>query len=165
MPVENTVDKRGGSAVRPPARPLQLGSGMGGFTMRRWLLIASMLLCRIALAEEPVEVPFKLLAAVKPVSMETVDKVIEASDRAVQACNHNVGRADTLAVLMHITIGADGRVEKVEAVPSDSDGGKAQKEAACLARVAKKLKFPATGAVSHVHYPFMLVSTAHRAAF
>ena len=156
--------------------------------MRRWMLIASMLFCRVALSEEPApapkepasaakepapaakeeaappaELPFKLLAAVRPVSLETVDQVVEASDRAVQSCNKNVHRADTLAILMHITINADGKVSAVEAVPSDSDAGKAPAEAACLARVAKKLKFPATGTVSHVHYPFMLVSTARRA--
>jgi hypothetical protein len=137
--------------------------GMESFTVRRWMLIASMLICRIGLADEPkaaeAEVPFKLLAAAKPVSLETVDKVVEASDRAVQSCNKNAHRADTLAVLMHITIAADGNVSKVEAVPSDSDAGNATREASCLARVAKKLKFPATGAESHVHYPFMLVST------
>jgi hypothetical protein len=134
---------------------------MEAFTVRRWVLIASMLICRIGLADEPkpAEVPFKLLAALKPVSLEAVDKVVEASDKAVQSCNKNVHRADTLAVLMHITIAADGNVSKVEAVPSDSDDGKASHEASCLARVAKKLKFPATGAESHVHYPFMLVST------
>ena len=152
--------------------------------MRRWMLIASMMFCRIGLSEEPApapkepapaaaskeeaaappaDAPFKLLAAVRPVSLETVDQVVEASDRAVQSCNKNVHRAETLAVLMHITINADGKVTAVEAVASDNDAGKAPSEAACLARVAKKLKFPATGTVSHVHYPFMLVSAPRRA--
>ena len=138
--------------------------------MRRWVLIASMLFCRIAVADEPAaatpaDVPFKLLAAPRPVSLETVDQVVEASDRAVQSCNKNARRADTLAVLMHLTISADGKVTAVEAVALDADAGKAPSEAACLARVAKKLKFPATGTISHVHYPFMLVSTAHPTAF
>ena len=117
---------------------------MGTFTVRRLLLIASMLICRVGLAEEP-EPPFKLLAAMKPVSMEDVDKVVEASDRAVQACNRNSRRLDTLAVLMTITIDADGKVSTVEAALENEDKGKAPAEAACLARVAKKLKFPATG--------------------
>ena len=131
--------------------------------MRRFLLTATMLFCQVALADEPKptdqpELPFKLLAAIKPVSMEDVDKVVEASDRAVQACNRNGRRVDTLAVLMTMTIDADGKVSTVEAAPEDQDNGKAPAEAACLSRVAKKLKFPATGTVTHVSYPFMIVS-------
>jgi hypothetical protein len=134
---------------------------MGTFTVRRLLLIASMLICQVGLAEEP-EPPFKLLAAMKPVSMEDVDKVVEASDRAVQACNRNARRLDTLAVLVTMTIDADGKVSTVEAAPQDQDNGKAPAEAACLARVAKKLKFPASGTTSHVQYPFMIVSRVAR---
>ena len=131
--------------------------------MRRFLLTATMLFCQVALADEPKptdqpELPFKLLAAIKPVSMEDVDKVVEASDRAVQACNRNGRRVDTLAVLMTMTIDPDGKVTAVEAAPEDQDNGKAPAEAACLSRLAKKLKFPATGTVTHVSYPFMIVS-------
>jgi hypothetical protein len=134
---------------------------MGTFTVRRFLLVASMLICQVGLAEEP-QPPFKLLAATKPVSMEDVDKVVEASDRAVQACNRNARRLDTLAVLMTLTIEADGKVSAVDAAPQAEDNGKAPPEAACLARVAKKLKFPASGTTSHVQYPFMIVSRVNR---
>lgn len=144
-----------------------MGSAMGTFTVRRILLVASMLLCQLALADETSqpgapEPPFKLLAAIKPVSMEDVDKVIEANDRAVQACNRNARRLDTLAVLMTMTIEADGKVSAVEAAPQDDDKGKVPAEAACLARVAKRLRFPATGTASHVVYPFMIVSRVNR---
>src|SRR5947209_2657882 len=128
---------------------------MGTFTVRRLVLIASMLVCQIGLAEEA-ELPFKLLAATKPVSMEDVDKVVEANDRAVQACNRNARRLDTLAVLVTMTITPDGKVSTVEAAPQDQDNGKAPAEAACLARVAKKLKFPAAGTTSTVQFPFMI---------
>jgi hypothetical protein len=134
---------------------------MGTFTVRRLLLIASMLICQLGLAEEA-ELPFKLLAATKPVSMEDVDKVVEANDRAVQACNRNARRLDTLAVLVTMTIDADGKVSTVDAAAQDQDNGKAPAEAACLARVAKKLKFPATGTTTHVQYPFMIVSRVNR---
>jgi hypothetical protein len=137
---------------------------MGTFTMRRLLLSASLLFCQVALADGPKptepkeELPFKLLAAIKPVSLEEVDKVVEASDRAVQSCNRKARRVDTLAVLMTMTIDADGNVTAVEAAPEDQDNGKAPAEAACLVKVAKKLKFPASGTVSRVAYPFMIVS-------
>src|SRR5438067_167531 len=113
---------------------------MGTFTVRRLVLVASMLICQLGLAEE-VEPPFKLLAAIKPVSLEDVD---------------------TLVVLMTLTIDADGKVSAVEAAPQDQDNGKAPAEAACLARLAKKLKFPASGTTSHVQYPFMIVSRVNR---
>jgi len=163
-------------------------AGMSTFTIRRFLLVASMLFCQVALADEqskepakeaattakeptsspsstsvladPVqpEEPFKLLAALKPVSMQEVDRVIEASDRAVQSCNRNPRRPDTLAVLMTITIDGDGKVTDVQVAPESEDKGKAPPEASCLAKVAKKLKFSATGTVTHVSYPFMIVS-------
>jgi hypothetical protein len=137
--------------------------------MRRIILVASLLFCRFALADDvladppPVPPPWKLIASTKPVSMEAVDKVIEANDRAVQSCNRNSRRADTLAVLMTLTIEPDGKVSSVEAVPEDQEGGKVPAEAACLARVAKRLKFPAAGTVSHVQYPFMIVPQVRRA--
>jgi hypothetical protein len=149
------------------ARPLQSRPAMSNFTVRRFLLVASMLFCRVALADDAKqpETPSKLpaAAAAKPVSMEEVDKVVEASDRAVQACNRNGRRADTLAVLMSMTIEADGTVSAVEATPQDQDNGKAPAEAACLVRVAKKMKFPAAGTISHVQYPFMIVPPVKRA--
>jgi hypothetical protein len=172
------------------AHALQSRSAMSNFTVRRFILVASMLFCQVALAddaskeptppkasedkpaaakqaaEEPEttdpQPPWKLLAAIKPVSMEDVDKVVEANDKAVQACNRNSRRLDTLAVLMTLTIDGDGKVSAAEAAPQDQDGGKVPAEAACLARVAKKLKFPAAGTVSHVSYPFMIVSRVKR---
>jgi hypothetical protein len=138
---------------------------MSNFTVRRFILVASMLFCQLALADDTKEppppadqpeLPFKLLAAIKPVTMEDVDKVVEASDKAVQNCNRKSKRAETLAVMMNMTIDGDGNVTEVEAAPED-DGAKAPPEAVCLAKVAKKLKFPATGTVSHVSYPFMIV--------
>jgi hypothetical protein len=160
---------------------------MSTFAIRRFLLVASMLFCQVALADDqskepakqaaatakeptststssvladPVqpEEPFKLLAALKPVSMQEVDRVIEASDRAVQSCNRNPRRPDTLAVLMTITIDGEGKVTDVQVAPESEDKGKAPPEASCLAKVAKKLKFSATGTVTHVSYPFMIVS-------
>jgi hypothetical protein len=127
---------------------------MGGFAMRRWVLTLSLLLCRVALADEP--------AAPKPLSMAVVDQVVEASDRAVQACNRSSRRLDTLAVLLTLTIDGDGKVTMAEAVRDGLDAGKAPAEAECLARVAKRLKFPATGTVSRVQYPFMLLPRARR---
>ena len=135
---------------------------MGTFTVRRFVLVASMLFCQVALADGP-EPPFKLLASTKPVSMEDVDQVVEANDRAVQACNRNARRLDTLAVLVSMTIDPDGKVSAVEASTEDQDNGKAPAEAACLASVAKKLKFPATGTVVARAYPFMIVSRVNRA--
>ena len=176
------------------ARALQSRPAMSNFTVRRWLLVASMVFCQVALADgpkappakeadakappakeaeakgdttkkaepeiEPVQpptAPFKLIAALKPVSMEQVDQVIEASDRAVQSCSKNARRLDTLAVLMAITIDGEGKV--TEAVPAaDGDSAKVPPEAACLVKLTKKLKFPATGTTTHVEYPFMIVS-------
>lgn len=172
------------------AHALQSRPGMSNFTVRRYLLVASMFFCQIALAddaskeapppkpaadkqpeakqapEEPQttdpQPPWKLLAAIKPVSMEDVDKVVEANDKAVQACSRNSRRLDTLAVLMTLTIDGDGKVTAADAAPQDQDGGKVPAEASCLARVAKKLKFPASGTVSHLSYPFMIVSRVKR---
>ena len=84
--------------------------------------------------------------------------MVEASDRAVQGCSRDRRRLDTLAVLMTMTIDADGKVTEVEAAPESEDKGKAPAEATCLAKVAKKLKFPSTGTVTRVTYPFMIVS-------
>lgn len=164
---------------------------MSTFTVRRFLLVASMLFCQLALADDqskepakpatatakestsstsvladPVqpEEPFKLLAALKPVSMEEVDRVIEANDRAVQSCNRNARRLETLAVLMIMTIDAEGKVTEVQAAPESEDKGKAPAEAACLVKLAKKLKFSATGTTTRVSYPFMIVSRVKPAA-
>ena len=164
---------------------------MSTFALRRFVLVASMLFCQIALADaaksdakapatkeaeaagdsakkaEPdlaplaPTVPFKLIAALKPVSMEQVDQVIEASDHAVQACSRNAHRLDTLAVMVTMTIDPNGNVS--EAAPAPEEGEKIPAEATCLVRLAKKLKFPATGTTTHVDYPFMIVSRVRSA--
>jgi hypothetical protein len=61
---------------------------------------------------------------------------------------------------MSITIDPDGKVSEV--VPAPEDGAKVPPEAACLAKLTKKLKFPATGTTTRVEYPFMLVSRVNR---
>lgn len=127
--------------------------------MSRWVLVASMLICRFALADDAHH-PLELEPA-RALKLEVVDQVVEAADRAVQACNRNSHRLDTLAVLMQLTIDGDGKVSEAQPV-ADADGGKVPAEAACLARVAKRLKFPATGTVSRVDYPFMLMSQVRR---
>jgi hypothetical protein len=86
----------------------------------------------------------------RPLSMEIIDRVIERQDRAVQACKRSA-RRDTLAVQLHIEIDAAGKVAVVQ--PID----KANAESQCLARVARRLSFPATGVTTRVNYPFMLL--------
>ena len=92
----------------------------------------------------------------RPLKLEVVDQVIEQSDRAVQACGTRARVHDTLAVIMRLEIDGSGRVLSAE--PS----GKASAETTCLARVAKRLKFPATGLPSHVEYPFLLTPQLRR---
>ena len=93
----------------------------------------------LARAEEP-----------RPLRLEAVDQVIEQNDRAVQACGRHL-RGDTLAVMLRLEIAGDGHVTAAESVT------KPTAEAQCLMRVAKKLVFPASGSVSRVEYPFMLL--------
>lgn len=125
----------------------------------RWVLLASMVICRFALADGARPLKLEPSHALK---VEAVDEVVEANDRLVQACNRNAHRLDTLAVLMQLTIDGDGKVTAAEGL-AEGDGAKVPAEAACLARVAKRLKFPATGTITRVAYPFMLVSQARRA--
>ena len=125
----------------------------------RWMLMLSMLICRCALADAPH--PLEQETA-RPLKLEVVDQVVEANDHAVQACNRNAHRLDTLAVMMSLTIDGDGRVTEAAGVPV-AENAKLPPEAACLARVARRFKFPATGTVSHVAYPFMIVSRVRRA--
>lgn len=78
-------------------------------------------------------------ADVETLSMRAVDEVVERHDRAVQACGRGVGhRGDTVAVMVTLTVGADGRV-------ADAQAGKHDRVGACLERVARKMVFPATG--------------------
>ncbi len=115
--------------------------------MKRSLLSVALAfagLCGVAAAEEG-----------RPLKLEAVDQVIEQSDRAVQSCGRGKGQ-DTLAVVMCLHIDADGRVSAVESTT------KPTAESQCLTRVAKRLKFPATGMTSHVDYPFMLMPQLRR---
>jgi hypothetical protein len=113
--------------------------------IRKWSVIAfSMLsLAGLGRADE-----------VRPLKLEAVDSVIEKSDRAIQSCGK--GHRDTHAVLMRLDIDPDGRVINAAVT------GKASPESACVARVARKLHFPATGTDSHVEYPFMLNGSSIR---
>src|SRR2546423_13341381 len=105
------------------------------------MLGALLLMGGMALAEEG-----------RPLSMETVDRVIEQHAHAVQACHHGGGRRGTRAVQLVIEIDAGGNV--IVAQPAD----KPTPEAQCLARVARRLKFPSTGVTTRLAYPFMLLT-------
>jgi hypothetical protein len=108
--------------------------------MKRTLLAAAALigLCGSAAAEEG-----------RPLKLEAVDQVIEQNDRAVQSCGR--ARRDTMAIVMCLHIDADGKVASVESTTKPTS------ESQCLARVAKRMKFPATGVASHLDYPFMIL--------
>jgi len=82
--------------------------------------------------------------------METIDQVIEQHDRAVQSCHRGSGRRNILAVQLVLDIDAAGVV--VSASPVDKPSSESQ----CLARLAKRLHFPATGVMTRIAYPFML---------
>jgi hypothetical protein len=88
----------------------------------------------------------------RPLSMETVDHVMEQHDRAIQACHRGGARRGTLAVQLVIEIDAAGNV--IVAEPAD----KPTPEAACLAKVTRRLKFPSTGVNTRLAYPFMLLT-------
>jgi hypothetical protein len=93
---------------------------------------------------------------VRPLKMEAVDQVVEKHDRSVQACARG-GHKDTKAVLLRLEIDPDGHV-----LTAESSAEKAPAEAACLARVVRKMKFPKAGVVSHVEFPFLLVPQLRR---
>jgi hypothetical protein len=113
--------------------------------MQRLMLVALLGFGGAALAEEG-----------RPLSMETVDHVIEQHDRAVQGCHRGSNRHDTLAVQLILDIDPSGAVANV--APAD----KSTTESQCLARLAKKLHFPATGVETKIAYPFMLMPQLHR---
>ena len=98
----------------------------------------------VALPSQP-EMPIKAARRACSVSMAVVDRIVEASDRAVQWASNRNGRRrpDTLAVLMTLTIDGDGQGQRRRGPPeSATAGAKAPAEAACLAKLAKKLQFP-----------------------
>jgi hypothetical protein len=92
----------------------------------------------------------------RPLKLEAVDQVVEKHDRAVQACARG-GHKDTKAILLHLEISPDGHV-----LTAASSSEKAPAEAACLSRLVRKMKFPSTGTVSHVEFPFLLVPQLRR---
>ena len=104
------------------------------------ILGALLLLGGVAVAEEG-----------RPLSMETVDRVIEQHDRAVQSCHKGGARGGTLAVQLMLEIDAGGAVTLAQPVDKPSA------EAQCLSRVARRLKFPSTGVTTRLAYPFMLL--------
>jgi hypothetical protein len=147
------------AALCASARTLQSPSPVGGSTMRLVQLLS--LVCRVLVALGMVSAcRFAVADEGRPLKLEAVDEVIESNDRAVQSCSRSDRRLDTLAVLMQLTIDAEGKVIFVE--PVLGEGEKAPAEASCLVRLSKKLKFPATGTISRVQYPFMIVSRVRR---
>ena len=105
------------------------------------ILGALLMMGGLALAEEG-----------RPLSMETVDRVIEQHDRAIQACHHGGGHRGTLAVQLVLEIDAAGIVTLAQPVDKPSA------ETQCLTRLARRLKFPATGVTTKIAYPFMLLT-------
>ena len=86
----------------------------------------------------------------RPLSMETVDHVIEQHDRAVQACGRG-GKKGMQAVQLMLEIDAAGNVTVAQPVEEPSA------EAQCLSKLARRLKFPSTGVTTKLAYPFMLL--------
>ena len=94
--------------------------------------------------------------AARPLKLSVVDQVIEQSDRQVQSCRRGHASLDTVAVLLRLDIDGDGRV--VSALPAQVRAdGKQSAEERCLEHVASRLKFPPSGVVTHLEYPFMLL--------
>lgn len=100
------------------------------------------------MAHAETRVVSSLPGGIRPLSLEVVDSVIERNDALVQSCARSRVR-DTLAVLLDLEIDADGRVSGAEAIASSA-------EARCLERVARRLRFPASGTVTRVAFPFLL---------
>jgi hypothetical protein len=97
----------------------------------------------VALADSP-----------RPLKLETVDQVIEQHDRQVQSCSRKL-RGDTMAVMVRLEIDGSGKVITADPLNLSS-------EARCLSRVARTLRFPATGTLLRVDYPFMLLPQLRR---
>lgn len=97
--------------------------------------------------------------AARPLKLAAVDQVIEQSDRAVQSCRRGRLGVDTRAVLLRLDIDGDGKVMSV-APTVEREGAKLTAEERCLERVVSRLQFPASGAVTHLEYPFMFVPNA-----
>jgi hypothetical protein len=114
--------------------------------MRRLIVAAAFAACGLA----------STARADGPLKLEKIDEVVEQHDRLVQSCHRGAGRKNTLAVLMHFEIDPAGEV--LWARPVDNNSAEAQ----CLARVTKKLHFPAAGVATRVAYPFMLMPQVRR---
>lgn len=89
---------------------------------------------------------------IRPLKLETVDQIVESHERHVQACGRTLGRGGTRAVTLKLTIDEQGQVTS-----ADSAEKSPSKEASCLSRVVRSLRFPATGVVSRLEYPFLLL--------
>jgi hypothetical protein len=88
----------------------------------------------------------------RPLSMGVIDNVIESHDRAVQSCSRSFRGPDARAILLSLEIGTDGTV-----LTAHPRGQKASSEGQCLAKVARRMKFPRAEAGSKLEYPFVLV--------
>ena len=78
-----------------------------------------------------------------------IDKVVAKHDKRVQACGTKKKAAEAYPVFVHLEIEGNGQV-------SQAKPAKHNKEAMCVAGVAKKLHFPATGTQSTIEFPFMM---------
>ena len=88
----------------------------------------------------------------RPLRLETVDQVVERNDRTVQACGKTLVRGGTRAVTLRLTIDERGQVTGADAMAKEPS-----REAECLTRAVRTLHFPATGVVSKLEYPFLLL--------
>ncbi len=88
----------------------------------------------------------------RPLRLETVDQVVERNERTVQACGKTLGRGGTRAVTLRLTIDERGAVTS-----ADPTAKEPSREAECLTRAVRTLRFPATGVVSRLEYPFLLL--------
>lgn len=86
----------------------------------------------------------------RPLKLETFDSIVERNDRSVQACGKTLGRGGTRAVTLRIVIDERGQV-------TGADPTSASREGECLSKVVRTMHFPATGVVSKLEYPFLLL--------
>ena len=85
-------------------------------------------------------------------TMKAVDEVVAQSDRAVQACGRgSLRRGETVAVMVLLTIDADGHVADAFAPTHTSTS-------TCLEKVARRMHFPATGDTTQIDFPFLVAA-------
>ena len=88
----------------------------------------------------------------RPLQMSVIDNVIESHDRAVQSCGRHFRGPDARAILVSLEISPEGTV-----LTASPRAQKHSSEAQCLAKVARKMRFPRSEASSKLEYPFVLV--------